>query len=188
MDESAGGSVMINRACLPTWESIFTQTGLKPLRRARGPCPFCNSGTGFSCHEEKGFHCFACGVHGDKISFVQQFHRCGFKDALRFFSLEAGKPPAPDPTVQHHNKLREGLQHWAHALQRKLRDEFYFRSKIEYHGTQRLKINPEDSIGWELLSIAYTGIPLDELEKWLDLLIGTEAQQLEAYKTMRNTA
>ena len=171
-----------------SWDSIIDRTGNERLRRGRGRCPFCESKTGFSVHEDRGFHCFACGVHGDKISFVQQFHRCDFRDTLRFFGLEPGHPPVPDPKLVRRKKIREGLQRWTRTLERRLRDEFYYRSKIEYHGKHRIQADPDDEIGWNLLSVAYDGIPLEVLEGYLDLLIGKEDQQITAYRLMRKTA
>jgi hypothetical protein len=179
---------MINPASLPSWDLIFSRCGLKPLRRGRGACPFCDSSTGFSCHDEKGFNCFACGVHGGKISFIRQFRECDFKGALRFFGLEPGLPPVPDPVVEREKRIRNGLHRWSHTAEHRLRDEYYMRSQAEVVGKALLAVDPEDPEGWEMLRIAYTGRPLEEIEIMLDLLIGKEGQQLEAYKMMRPAA
>jgi DNA primase len=176
---------MIDPACLPTWESVSAKTGLKPLHHNRGKCPFCGSSTGFSVHDEKGFHCFACGAHGDKISFIQQFHKCDFKDALRFFGLEPGKPPAPDPTIERRKKMREALRQWAKMEARKLRNEFYAKEMVFTRALARLRNNQDDPQAWDWLAWAFTGHAA--LENKLDMLAGTESQQIEVYK-MRSEA
>jgi hypothetical protein len=176
---------MIDQTSLFSWESIFAHVGLKPLRRGRGSCPFCDSKTGFSCNDVKGFNCFACNAHGDKISFIQQFCRCDFKNALRFFGIEPGEPPAPDPIVVYRQSVREGLHLWANQQQRKYRDQYYLRSKFELLGKERLTRDHQDPIGWEWLAIAYKGMPLQDLENLLDLLNGRDSEQLLAYEIMR---
>ena len=168
-----------------SWKSIFHQIGMPFPERRRPQCPFCESRTGFSIHEEKGFHCFACGVKGDKISFIQQLHKCSFKNTLRFFGIEPGQPHTLDSAIEHRRKINQGLKRWVDPIQHQLRDDYYHRSRCEVLGKKRLQVDSEDPIGWELLSIAYIGKPLEELEKWLDLLIGTEEQQLKAYIMMR---
>lgn len=175
----AGGDNMI--PVTESWNTIFSRAGLPFPGRIRPPCPFCESRTGFSVHEDKGFHCFACGIHGDKLSFIQQFHNCDFKGALRFFGLEPGRPPAPAPEQHQHQKIRFGLLEWAKETERQLRDHYYFRTRYEVHGKRRLTADPEDTIGWQMLALAYKEIPFEELDNWLDLLIGTDEQKLTAY-------
>jgi hypothetical protein len=177
---------MIRPSDLPSWESIIERTGNQHLRRSRGRCPFCESRTGFSVHDEKGFHCFACGIHGNKISFIQQFHKCDFKDALRFFGLEPGKPPAPDPAMVRRQRVRAGLKAWAKKIGKNLRDEFLIRERVITWALPRLRNNAEDHRTWELLSWALTGH--SSLEFKLDLLSGKEEQQIEIFKHLRAAA
>jgi hypothetical protein len=168
-----------------SWESIVHRTGIKRLRRGRGECPFCGSCTGFSSHEDRGFHCFACGIHGDKIAFIQQLHGCGFKDALRFFGLEPGKPPAPDPETVRRRNIREGLRRWAMTLGKELRLEHYVRERVIARAQERLSRDPEDPMAWGWLAWAYKG--LEAIAHTLDQLEGNETQQLQAYREWRNT-
>lgn len=170
-----------------SWESITHRAGVKHLRRGRGECPFCESRTGFSVNDEKGFHCFACGVHGDKISFVQKLHKCDFTDALRFFGLEPGIPPKPDPAIERKRKARDGLKAWAEKIGKELRFEFYVREKVITRALQRLRRNADDSYAWNWLCWALIGH--SALEYRLDTIdIGTEEQRLDAYRQWRNAA
>lgn len=169
-----------------TWESIAQRMGVKAWRRGRGECPFCESKTGFSVHEEKGFHCFACGVHGDKLTFVQQFHKCEFKDALRFFGLEPGKPPAPDPERIRRQRIRDGLKRWTDSQGKQLRYEHYVMERVIARANVRLEIDPEDEWAWSWLAWA---LPAQEVISYkLDLIEGDERQQLEAFRLWRIAA
>lgn len=169
-----------------SWESIFHRTGNQHLRRGRGSCPFCDSKTGFSVHDEKGFHCFACGVHGDKIRFIQEYHKCDFRDALRFFGLEPGRPPAPDPAIVRKRKIRDGLRKWSGQTARDLRDQHYIRCVVETAAVELLRMDPDDAQAWDGLAWALTG--RDAIAHKLDVLEGGEADQVEAYKLLRKTA
>ena len=166
-----------------SWDSIIHRIGGKPLRRGRGQCPLCESRTGFSCNEDKGFFCFACNAHGDKISFIQQFHKYDFKDALRFLRLEPGKPPKPDIRIERRRRIREGLQNWIRINERNLRNEIYARNLVITRALSRLRQDPDDAWGWDWLAWAFSGY--DAIEYKLDHLIGSETTQLEAYKSMR---
>jgi CHC2 zinc finger len=166
-----------------TWESIWARTGGKPLRRGRGTCPFCDSRTGFSVHEEKGFHCFACNAGGDKIGFIQKLLSCEFKEALRWFGLEPGKPPEADPEVTRRQRIRAGLRTWAQTLGKQLRYEHYVIERVIARAEDRLRRDPEDEWGWSWLAWAYRG--QEAIAYQLDLIDGTEAQQIEAYRQMR---
>jgi hypothetical protein len=178
---------MIDHSQLPPISSILSHLGIAPGRHGRTQCPIHQGENkqAFSYNDDKGqWFCFRCGFGGDAIDLVKHSLDLDFKSALRWLGLEPRSIKAPDPAIVRKRRVRQGLRCWAHKLQRRLRDEFYYRTKIEYYGTRRLKADPEDEIGWSLLEIAYKGAPLDELERILDLLIGTEEQQLEAFKQM----
>jgi DNA primase len=166
-----------------TWDSIINQIGSKALRRGRGQCPLCESSTGFSANDNRGFHCFACGAHGDKIGFVQQFCKCDFKAALRFFGLEPGRPPIPDPETERRRKIRQGLEAWARAQRKELSAAHYGREQLSTLALHRLRQDPEDAAGWDWLTKALPGLP--GIEYQLDLLSGTEEEQIELYKHLR---
>lgn len=174
---------MIDTSTLPSWDFIADRIGVRRWKHGRGQCPKCDSRTGFSCHEDKGFYCFACGRHGDKISFIMQYLNYNFKDALRFFGLEPGKPPAPDPAIERRRKARVGLQRWAKPTARELRDEHYIRERVIAAARRRLERDQEDEYAWNWLAWAYTG--LEAIASKLDMLQGNEMEQIELYKSMR---
>jgi DNA primase len=57
-----------------------------------GLCPFHKEKTpSFTVKRELGcFHCFGCGVGGDVISFLVQYHQVSFTEALRRLAERAG--------------------------------------------------------------------------------------------------
>jgi len=54
----------------------------------KGLCPFHNEKSpSFSISlGDKHYHCFGCGAHGDAISFLMEYSKLSFKDALNFLS------------------------------------------------------------------------------------------------------
>ena len=175
---------MIDLEVLSPWESIFTRTGLKPLRRRRGSCPFCDSKTGFSASDDKGvFYCFACAAKGDKVAFIQQLCNVDFKSALGFFGLNAHQPPPVSPEKIRRDRIRQGLSRWVKTVGKELRFEFYVREKVITRAGERLRRDSDDTWGWNWLQWALTG--KDRIEYLLDMIDGTEEQQLDAYRQMR---
>ncbi|MBN2885549.1 MAG: DNA primase [Chromatiaceae bacterium] len=67
-----------------------------PLRRAgkeyQARCPFHDEKTpSFTVSPEKQFyHCFGCGAHGSAISFLMEFDRLGFREAVEELAHRAG--------------------------------------------------------------------------------------------------
>lgn len=177
---------MIDTSTLPSWDFIADRIGVRRWKHGRGQCPICESRTGFSCHEEKGFYCFACGRHGDKISFIMQFMSCGFKTALAFFGLQPGKPPAPDPAIIRQKKIRKGLQVWARSTAKELRYEHYIRMRVEMAAKRRLRKNAQDEMAWSWLQWVYAGLAAIVHE--LDMLEGSESDQIIMYKRWRRAA
>jgi len=156
---------MIDSHCLPSWIEIFERSGLQPPRRGRTRCPLCGASErsiAFSCHEERGFHCFRCGRRGDKISFIQQLRACDFKDALRWFGLEQGRAPKPDPVHAQAQAIREKLRTWKRRVGREARDLLAARHELEACGIERLEVDRDDEAGWQLLAAAFKGCDRDE--------------------------
>lgn len=172
-----------------SWEGIYARRGER-LWRNRGRCLIHDgdSRTSLSVNESKGvFHCHVCGAGGDKIDFIRQIDKCSYLEALRWLGVEPGRPPAPDPVAEKKRRARAGLQVWAKRRGRELREEYYNRSRIELCARHRLEKDNDDPIGWELLRIAYTGLPLGEVERMHDLLIGRPWEQLEAFRSLGGT-
>jgi hypothetical protein len=173
-----------------SWEGIYARRGER-LWRNRGRCLIHDgdSRTSLSVNESKGvFHCHVCGAGGDKIDFIRQIDKCSYLEALRWFGIEPGPPPAPDPAMEKKRRARAGLAAWAKRLGRQYREEYYNRSRIEVFAKRRLEKDPEDAIAWALLEVAYDGLPLDELERLHDLLIGRDFEQMEAFRLLGGAA
>ena len=169
-----------------SWESIFFRIGER-LRRNRARCPIHDGDSTYSLSvsEAKGlFYCHVCHAGGDKIDFIRQIDKCSYLEALRWFGIQPGQIPAPDPAMEKKRRARAGLAAWAKRLGRQYREEYYNRSRIEVFAKKRLEKGPEDAIGWGLLEVAYDGLPLDELERLHDLLIGRDFEQLEAFRLL----
>ena len=51
----------------------------------KAKCPFHNEKTAsFTVSESKQiFKCFGCGVSGDVITFIEMYHNCDFKEAIK---------------------------------------------------------------------------------------------------------
>ena len=94
-------------------------------RRGRqfwGLCPFHQEKTAsFAVNEEKGvFHCYACHVGGDVITFVQQIERIDFKTAAKRLGLGTYHPSPEQRRV----KQEVGqIISWARMVSRQVCDE-----------------------------------------------------------------
>lgn len=75
-------------------------------------CPFHSEATpSFTVNDAKGFyHCFGCGAHGDVITFLMEYDRLHYKEAIESLARDAGIAlPTPDPEThrqyQHEDRL-----------------------------------------------------------------------------------
>lgn len=108
--------------------------------------------------DDKGlYHCHVCHSGGDKFRFIQEYLKTDFKGALRWFGLEPGKPPNPDPAIVGRNAAIDKVREWVRSTGRRLRDEYYGREVIRSWADEYLAEDPEDETGWELLRIALVG-------------------------------
>jgi hypothetical protein len=179
---------MIDRAALPTIGNTLQALGAQVRgKRATGVCHGSTTPGVISFNDDDGlYYCHRCAQGGDVLTLVQRTLDTDFKGACQWLGLEPWRPPAPDPEAIRRQKARTALQAWARKIGRELRDEFFYRTRIEYHGRQRLMADPEDRIGWTLLEVAYSGMPLEELEDQLDAIdTGSEAQLVTAYRQAR---
>lgn len=151
---------MFERQQLPSWREIFQRIGEPEPRHNRARCPIHNgdSHTSLSINEGKGvFHCFVCGASGDKFALIMAVLQTDFPGALRWLGLEPGKPPKPDPAIVRRNAAMDQVRQWVRATGRRLRDEYRNRQQIIQKAQERLKLNQQDAIAWELLRVAYNG-------------------------------
>jgi DNA primase len=66
----------------------------------RGDCPWCDEGGELSqslyVYPDR-YHCFACGTHGDAISFLMWDEGLRFMQAVEWLAAMAGMPLEPAP-------------------------------------------------------------------------------------------
>jgi DNA primase len=61
-------------------------------------CPF-HTDSSASCHiYDDGFHCYACGAHGDALDWYQQVHSLAKADAIKELSQRVGATPTAQRT------------------------------------------------------------------------------------------
>ncbi len=92
-----------------------------PLKRAgrnfRANCPFHAEKTpSFIVSADKQiFHCFGCGQGGNAITFVMQYEKVGFREALEVVAQRCGIP-LPEPELTPSQKGREDYKKILHGL------------------------------------------------------------------------
>ncbi len=102
-----------------------------PLRKAgrdfQACCPFHNEKSpSFTVSQTKQFyHCFGCGAHGTAISFLMEFDRMEFRDAIEELAKQAGLelPKTDDnaPQQKTDNSLYDLMQQAAQFYRQQLR-------------------------------------------------------------------
>ena len=181
---------MIQNQTLPPWEAIFHRVGEPAPRRRRARCPIHggDSPTSLALNEEKGvYFCHVCHASGDKVDFVRQVRGTDFKGALTFLGIEAPfNPPLPNPEIVRQREALERVREWCRQTGRRLRDQYLVRQQIAYYAQEKLVMDSESALGWELLRIASDGETkieylLDEID-----LCRTDAERLRAWRLYHN--
>ena len=178
---------MIDRSALPRVSEVLDRLGVPPGRHNRTQCPIHqgDNRSAFKYDDETGtWYCFRCGVGGDVIRLIELALDTDFKGAMRWLGLEPGRPPVPDPEMIRLRQMRDGLKRWVRTAGRAMRETFYQQEMTITAMRKRLQRDPEDREAWDILSTALHGHAA--LEHKLDALIGSEADQFELYKFMRN--
>ena len=99
-------------------------------------CPFHNEKSpSFTVSQEKQFyHCFGCGAHGNAISFVMEFDRLEFPEAVeelaRFHSLEVPREQTGRPAPSPQKKAQ-------------LEDDYALMEQVTRFFQQQLKVHPQ---------------------------------------------
>jgi hypothetical protein len=176
----------IDRAALPTIEETLKRLGAKPKHR-RSDCPIHRGDNpqAFSFNDAEGvWYCHRCGKGGDVVALVQLALDTDFPGALRWFGLEPGQPPKPDPKLIELSRTREALRLVVTTKARKLRKQYLERWEFERASRARLLNDPDDPAGWELLKQAYWNEARDE--EILDQVdqCKTDEEFIEAFKTI----
>jgi len=119
---------MTGRIPQATIDDLLTRTNLIDIIQPRvlltkkgheyqARCPFHDEKTpSFTVSPTKQFYyCFGCGAHGNAISFLMQFDRMEFIDALSYLATQAGieltsiATQKPDPQEQHLYKMMAAI-------------------------------------------------------------------------------
>jgi hypothetical protein len=173
---------MISRTELPSISSVLSRLDIPPGRHGRTRCPVHQGDNQqvFSYDDDRGqWFCFRCGIGGDAIELVKKALDLDFRGALKWLGIDQGKPSVSNPQMALVTFSVQGRFAQQLDYERRLRDEFRTRSLIESQGIQRLRSDPDSSIGWKLLEVAYSGPGLDAIENELDELL--ELIPREAY-------
>lgn len=156
-----------------------------PLQRAgrsfKGLCPFHQEKTAsFTVSPDRqAYHCFGCGAGGNVISFVMEFDKVGFVEAVRSLARRAGvavpEPRRADPAEQReHDAIFHALRLAQTLYRSNLEDERAGKAARRYLAERG--ITAETSLafglgyapaGWEELAQRATreGIPAEILVK-----------------------
>ena len=175
---------MIDRSELPSIPDTLRRLDIEPGRHRRARCPVHrgDNPTALSWTDEGQWFCHRCGIGGDAITLVQRALDLDCAGAMRWLGITPGKPPIPDPAVLRRQRIREGLRRWADTRGRELRYEHYVMEHVTAAAERRLRQDPEDEMALKWLS--WTARQ-DQLAYMLDLLEGSEADQIQAYREMR---
>jgi hypothetical protein len=161
-----GRGMTIDRTALPNVSDTLRRLGVEPKQR-RSKCPIHRgyNAQALSFNDEDGvWYCHRCGKGGDVVALVQQALDTDFPGALRWFGIEPGQPPKPDPAIAERTRTREALRLVVTKKARELRKAYRERWEFERASMELLLVDPENEIGWELLRKAYLNEPRDEYD------------------------
>lgn len=123
-----------------------------PLKKAgknyQACCPFhTEKSPSFSVSQDKQFyHCFGCGEHGNAISFLMEFDRLEFPDAIEelasLYNMEVPKEESTQTPAQ--------LKQQQQAYQQK-QDDYELMGKISQFYQQQLKVSADKETAIEYL-------------------------------------
>ena len=106
------------RDAVPISQVIGRRIALKRMGRAvKALCPFhSEKSPSFTLNDEKGFfHCFGCGVHGDAITFIQEYEKTTFPEAVERLAAEVGMQiPQASPMAKEREQKRHTLEEVVH--------------------------------------------------------------------------
>ena len=123
-----------------------------PLKKAgknyQACCPFhTEKSPSFSVSQEKQFyHCFGCGEHGNAISFLMEFDRLEFPDAIEELASLYNMEVPREESTQTPAQLKQQQQ----AYQQK-QDDYELMAKISQFYQQQLKVSADKDTAIEYL-------------------------------------
>ncbi|WP_158970832.1 DNA primase [Paraglaciecola sp. L3A3] len=118
-------------------ELIDSRVSLKKAgRNHQACCPFHNEKSpSFTVSQDKQFyHCFGCGAHGNVISFLMEFDRLEFPEAIeelaQYHSIEVPREKGGAPALSAEQKQQKG-------------NDYELMEKVAKYFSQQLKSHPE---------------------------------------------
>ncbi len=112
-----------------------------PLKKAgknyQACCPFHNEKSpSFTVSQEKQFyHCFGCGEHGNAISFLMEYDRLDFVDAVEELASHCGVD-----VVREESNLSPAEQRRQQKIHQQKQDDYELMSQISRFFQQQLKV------------------------------------------------
>ena len=112
-----------------------------PLKKAgknyQACCPFHNEKSpSFTVSQDKQFyHCFGCGEHGNAISFLMEFDRLEFVDAIEELASHCGMD-----VVREENNVSPAEQRQQQKNQQQKQDDYELMNQISRFYQQQLKV------------------------------------------------
>jgi hypothetical protein len=110
----------------------------------------------------------------------------GFSGALSVLGVNAEQRSKPDPAIVRQHEALRIIRDWCRQTGKHLRREYLLRHRIETWAKQKLVVDPENLIGWELLRIAYDGAAKNEFLLDEIGLCRTDDERLHAWRFYRN--
>ena len=124
-------------------------------------------------HRDRPFyHCFACQAHGDAISFMMEFHKMSFPEALRALAERAGIELKESPESREHHSRRSDLLRATDAASK------WFRRHLldEQSGSIGRTLLKERGISDEIAETFMIGLAPDDWEG-----LGSKVRELERH-------
>ncbi len=113
-------------------EVVSSYVPLKRVGRSfKAVCPFHPEKTpSFIVSADKQiFHCFGCGVGGNALTFIMQYEKVNFREALEILAQRSGIP-LPEPQKEEYQILRDDLKKSLYGLYEKAQ-KFYHENLIK---------------------------------------------------------
>ncbi|BFT29172.1 DNA primase [Alteromonas sp. D210916BOD_24] len=166
-------------------------------------CPFHNEKTpSFTVSQDKQFyHCFGCGAHGNAISFVMEFDRLEFVEAIeelaRYHGLEVPREKGSRPAMSEEKKQQQQddyavMEQVTRFFQQQLRQNSNSKKAIDYLKNRGLSgdIVKQWEIGyapdsWDALLNAF-GTDAQRVKQLVDLKLVNRNDQGRTYDFFRD--
>jgi len=123
-----------------------------PLKKAgknhQACCPFHNEKSpSFTVSQDKQFyHCFGCGEHGNAISFLMEFDRLDFVDAIEELASHCGME-----VIREENTATPAEQRRQQQIHQQKQDDYELMSQISRFFQQQLKVATDKDTAIEYL-------------------------------------